>query len=732
MFGPNYRRTWLWRSVAIGMIGQTGLWSGLLDAQSAPSLTPVLQSGSQPQLKPIPTGGSVSQVQGIAPANNDVSRQLEMLYRQDGREVPEYLQSPGAQAPATQPVYQAPQAAGRPMAPGYQPVQQRPAYVPQPGQVPSGPRPPQQYARPGATPASMPRQSAQYGNPMAPGMRVPPGSNGYYQPQGQPAQGPAYQTYPASMAQPSYQQPQYNQQPQYTGMPQPAPKGNPVTGFFKKLMGGKSAQPAQPYAPTNVAPTPPDYARTQGIVPQAPGADDVPRMVPAAPQAVPPAMISAAPSATPIVTNVLDANGVPPSPAGSAPQYAATTTPRVDAAPAQQPVVSPAPQQPVTQQPVATATPAPAQGPKLAPLPVPQPAAAPATPPVATTPQAAPGIAKARSAPELPMLPPVADDAPAFVPEPASPAANGQDVAAAAEAKSPEADPFDLANAFPEMSEAAADGVQKETPFTGLALDEADDVDMTTEEPAASTETVETKASVPVEQPVLEAPGAPRLELPPVESEATATAKTEPAADPFAEDPFASQPIEPEPKKETAAAAPALAAPASDDPFAPSPAQAPVAEKPARTDGAPALLPQAPAANAAPVAKATPSEADEKMRRIRERDGMTGLKGFCPVTLRDQRELRDAQTQFESAYRGQKYHFASADAKLRFEANPARYAPAAYGADVVSLARDKDVVEGTLDHAAWFRGRLYLFGSQTSHDEFVSNPIEFAVGVDED
>lgn len=722
MFGPNYRRTWLWRSVAIGVIGQAGMWNGLLDAQSAP-LTPILQSGSQPQLKPVPTGGSVSQVQGTAPANSDISRQLEMLYRQDGREVPEYLQSPGAQAPAAQPVYQAPQAAGRSMAPSYQPMQQpRPGYAPQPGQVPSGPRPPQQYARPGATPAGMPRPSAQYGNAVAPGMRVPPGSNGYYQPQGQPAQGPGYQTYPASMAQPSYQQPQYNQQPQYTGMPQPAPKGNPVTGFFKKLVGGKSAQPAQPYAPTNVAPTPPDYARTQGAIPPAPGADEAPaRMMPAAPQAVPPAMISAAPSATPIVTNVLDAYGVPPSPAGGAPQFAATATPRVEAAPAQQPVILPAPQQPVV-----TATPAPAQGPSLAPLPVPQPAA----PPVATTPQAAPGIATARSAPELPMLPPVVDDAPAFVPEPASPATNGQDVAATSEAKSPEADPFDLANAFPEMSEAAADGVQKETPFTGLALDEADDVDMTAEEPEASTETAQTKTPATTEQPVLEAPGAPRLELPP--AEAAATAKTEQAADPFAEDPFASQPIEPGPKKETAATGPALAAPTSDDPFAPSLAQTPVAEKPARTGGAPALLPQTPAANAAPVAKATPSEADEKMRRIRERDGMTGLKGFCPVTLRDQRELRDAQTQFEAAYRGQKYHFASADAKLRFEANPARYAPAAYGADVVSLARDKDVIEGTLDHAAWFRGRLYLFGSQASHDEFVANPIEFAVGIDED
>lgn len=116
----------------------------------------------------------------------------------------------------------------------------------------------------------------------------------------------------------------------------------------------------------------------------------------------------------------------------------------------------------------------------------------------------------------------------------------------------------------------------------------------------------------------------------------------------------------------------------------------------------------------------------EKMRRIRERFGMKGLKGFCPVTLHDERELVDARPEFHFTHRSQKFHFATAEAREKFEANPSKYAPAAYGADVVALCRDKDVVEGTLDFAAWFKGRLYLFGTQANYEVFISAPTKYA------
>ncbi len=132
-----------------------------------------------------------------------------------------------------------------------------------------------------------------------------------------------------------------------------------------------------------------------------------------------------------------------------------------------------------------------------------------------------------------------------------------------------------------------------------------------------------------------------------------------------------------------------------------------------------------------PPAKIEQASADDnsvaaKMRRVIQRADMKGLKGFCPVTLRDQRELADSVPEFVSSYRGQKFYFASQPALIKFDLHPERYAPAAYGADVVVLTRDQDVSEGTLDHSAWYRGRLYLFASRENHDLFVKNPETYA------
>lgn len=223
------------------------------------------------------------------------------------------------------------------------------------------------------------------------------------------------------------------------------------------------------------------------------------------------------------------------------------------------------------------------------------------------------------------------------------------------------------ANPFSEMSEAAADEKLELNPFTGLTL----------KEDAGSANAPKTR---------------------PPES-----------ADPSKEDPFAAE------LKEMGIVPP-------DN--APATLTAPTAEKPALAD-----KPQKVASESPSFDGIEDHATREKMKKIHERGSMKGLKGFCPVSLRDQRELIDAKPDFHSTFRGQKFHFASAEAKLKFDDEPARYAPAAYGADVVALTRDKDVVEGTLDFAAWFKGRLYMFGSQETHDTFVTNPSQFATPV---
>jgi YHS domain-containing protein len=119
----------------------------------------------------------------------------------------------------------------------------------------------------------------------------------------------------------------------------------------------------------------------------------------------------------------------------------------------------------------------------------------------------------------------------------------------------------------------------------------------------------------------------------------------------------------------------------------------------------------------------------EKQRRIGERMGQRGLKGFCPVVLRDQRELADANPGYCSVYHGQRYCFSSSEAQARFDAAPHKYAPAVGGMDVVVKANSDQAVEGTLDFALWYKDRLYLFCSPESLQSFSMNPTAYAAAA---
>lgn len=142
-----------------------------------------------------------------------------------------------------------------------------------------------------------------------------------------------------------------------------------------------------------------------------------------------------------------------------------------------------------------------------------------------------------------------------------------------------------------------------------------------------------------------------------------------------------------------------------------------VVEKPAQ----PANLRSQPA-----VEVKSDSPAD-KLRRIAERSGLKGLKGFCPVVLRDERDLIDANPAISSVHKGTTYSFSSRRAKALFDKNPQKYSPAASGRDVVKLGTYSESVEGSLDHAVWFRDRLYLFSDAESLRKFTGQPKRFAV-----
>ena len=103
-----------------------------------------------------------------------------------------------------------------------------------------------------------------------------------------------------------------------------------------------------------------------------------------------------------------------------------------------------------------------------------------------------------------------------------------------------------------------------------------------------------------------------------------------------------------------------------------------------------------------------------------------GLKGFCPVAIRDERRLVPAVDEFSCEHQGQAYRFSTAEALEKFQANPETYAPIAGGLDVVAVRNGAAVANGSLDFAVWYRHRLHLFSGAETLAAFRAAPRTFA------
>ncbi|WP_417385065.1 hypothetical protein [Gimesia sp.] len=289
----------------------------------------------------------------------------------------------------------------------------------------------------------------------------------------------------------------------------------------------------------------------------------------------------------------------------------------------------------------------------------------------------------------------------------------------------------DFNNLFPEMSEEEADGMKKpkvaekaagSTPFSGLVLEE-EGLKKSAEKPAEPATPAQEKApQVAQEKPAKEFnPFEPQPQPQPTEEKVakeenpfevpvakTAEKAEMPAAKVAETEKPAAQPeakiVENTPEK-----------PVEDNPFKPQPEQK--------------LDTPAPAPKKQVAASEHDSSIDQKLALIASRGNIKGLKGFCPVALRDSRLLVDARPEFSSSYKSMNYQFASLENKLKFDREPAKYAPAAGGSDIVLLVDKQDDQEGTLDFASWYKGRLYLFSNKTNMSVFMKTPALY-VGVE--
>jgi YHS domain-containing protein len=123
---------------------------------------------------------------------------------------------------------------------------------------------------------------------------------------------------------------------------------------------------------------------------------------------------------------------------------------------------------------------------------------------------------------------------------------------------------------------------------------------------------------------------------------------------------------------------------------------------------------------------------EDKLKRLADREAKSGFKGFCPVALRDLRDLIDADTEITSSYEDKTYSFSTDEAKVSFDADPAKYAPIHGGHDVIVLTEGNVELEGTLENAVWFKDRLYLFSSTATLETFVGNPTKYAANSPEE
>jgi len=105
-------------------------------------------------------------------------------------------------------------------------------------------------------------------------------------------------------------------------------------------------------------------------------------------------------------------------------------------------------------------------------------------------------------------------------------------------------------------------------------------------------------------------------------------------------------------------------------------------------------------------------------------DGLT-LANCCLVALFEERRFVAGRPEHPIEYDRHRFLFSTAEAAQKFAADPQQYLPAAMGLDVVAVRRQAAAVNGSLEHATWFRGRLYLFASAGNLTAFQAHPYRY-------
>ena len=105
---------------------------------------------------------------------------------------------------------------------------------------------------------------------------------------------------------------------------------------------------------------------------------------------------------------------------------------------------------------------------------------------------------------------------------------------------------------------------------------------------------------------------------------------------------------------------------------------------------------------------------------------LPAFEGFCLPSVQESRSLVSGTPQFKLKYHGKTLYFQNAAQAEKFKANPELYFPMNDGTCTVTLVETGKAVEGKLEYAAMFRGRLWFASTQENMQKFVGSPAAYA------
>lgn len=107
------------------------------------------------------------------------------------------------------------------------------------------------------------------------------------------------------------------------------------------------------------------------------------------------------------------------------------------------------------------------------------------------------------------------------------------------------------------------------------------------------------------------------------------------------------------------------------------------------------------------------------------------FNGLCLTSVIEQRQLVQGSQQFAAAYRGQTLHFRNAAQRDRFFQSPEKYWPVLEGMCAITLLETGEQVAGELKYAAVFRDQIWVFRNRQLMQQFISSPADYVQQVEQ-